>query len=252
MKWFISFLFLLFFIFISSTVIKNDFLSGQKRFKKVQDALKEKEGFVKGKLNDHYISINDFDLLIVAYKEEKILDIYAKKKATDRYLKIHSYRICDVSGKLGPKRKRGDKQVPEGFYYIDAFNPTSQYHLSFRVSYPNKSDKIKSKYKDLGGDIYVHGSCATVGCLPMTDYYMDEIYIFTIYAKNNGQQKIPIYIFPFEMTNDRVKNYYTIYEKNTELISFWKNIKIGHDIFHLFQKELEISFSNNGDYIFKL
>jgi len=248
-KFFLLFLFF-FMSFNSSIPTQNlSFLDEQKKFKRVKVALKEKESFVKSKLNDHYISINDFDLLVLAYKKEKILDIYAKKKTSDRYVKIHSYKICDVSGKLGPKRKQGDKQVPEGFYHVDRFNPTSQYHLSFRINYPNASDIIKSKYKNnLGGDIYVHGSCATVGCLPMTDYYMDEIYIFAIHAKNNSQQKIPFYIFPFDMKDENMKIYTDIYKENKELISFWNNLKKGYDIFYSSYNELKIKVNKNGDY----
>ena len=54
-----------------------------------------------------------------------------------------SYPICAGSGDLGPKRERGDGQVPEGLYEIDRFNPTSRYHLSLRVNYPNLSDRLR-------------------------------------------------------------------------------------------------------------
>jgi murein L,D-transpeptidase YafK len=217
---------------LNSSIQNLVFLEEQKKYRRVQNALKEKGDFVKNKLNQHFIPVNDFDLLMIAYKTEKKLDIFVKRKIANRYIKIHSYDICDISGKLGPKRKQGDKQVPEGFYCIDKFNPISEFHLSFRINYPNAADRIKSKYKNnLGGDIYVHGSCATIGCLPMTDYYMEEIYIFAIYAKNNGQNKIPFYIFPFEMNEKNMEIYTDIYNDNKELIAFWNNLKSGYDIF---------------------
>ena len=54
------------------------------------------------------------------------------------------------SGTTGPKRAEGDYQVPEGFYYINEFNPNSKYHLSLGLNYPNASDKILSDSIDPG------------------------------------------------------------------------------------------------------
>ncbi|WGU69538.1 L,D-transpeptidase family protein [Capnocytophaga canimorsus] len=146
-----------------------------------------------------------------------------KKEHT--YRKIISYPICSRSGKLGPKRKQGDGQVPEGFYHIDRFNPSSNFYLSLGLNYPNLSDKRKSKVHDLGGDIFIHGACVTVGCLPMTDNYIKEIYLLATYARNNGQNKIPVYLFPFKMTDKNMQIYKGKYKYNEELISFWNNLK---------------------------
>ena len=71
------------------------------------------------------------------------------------------------SGTMGPKRLQGDYQVPEGFYYINEFNPNSNYHLHLGLNYPNASDKILSDSLRPGGDIYIHGSCVSIGCIPL-------------------------------------------------------------------------------------
>ncbi len=47
-----------------------------------------------------------------------------------------------MAGTLGPKRMQGDYKVPEGFYYINEFNPKSSFHLSLGLNYPNASDRI--------------------------------------------------------------------------------------------------------------
>lgn len=73
--------------------------------------------------------------------------------------------------------------------------------MSLGLNYPNLSDRKKSKATNLGGDIFIHGDCVTIGCLPMTNELIKEIYLYAIYAKNNGQEKIPVYIFPIQ--NDR-------------------------------------------------
>jgi hypothetical protein len=35
--------------------------------------------------------------------------------------------------------------------------------------YPNESDRILGERKNQGGDIFPHGNCVTIGCLPITD-----------------------------------------------------------------------------------
>ena len=89
---------------------------------------------------------------------------------------------------------QGDYQVPEGFYYINEFNPNSNYHLSLGLNYPNASDRILSDSLSPGGDIYIHGSCVSVGCIPVTDEQIEEIYIIASYAKASGQDYIPTHL----------------------------------------------------------
>ncbi|HQJ89598.1 MAG TPA: hypothetical protein PLB70_03185, partial [Paludibacteraceae bacterium] len=92
--------------------------------------------------------------------------------------------------------------------------------------------------------------CVTIGCLPMTNEYIKEIYLLAINARNNGQQKIPVYIFPFEMTDENLNSYIQKYGKQSYIASFWKNIKIGHDKFMNNKKEVNFKIDNNGDYKF--
>ena len=160
---------------------------------------------------------------------QKICSKTWKRPITSNWLSAEG--ICSKSGKIGPKRKQGDGQVPEGFYLIDRFNPASSFFLSLGINYPNLSDKKKSNATNLGGDIFIHGSCVTIGCLPMTDDKIKEIYLYAINAKNNGQQKIPFYIYPFRMTEEKFTKYKNKYSTKTELIDFWTNIKLGYDKF---------------------
>ena len=83
--------------------------------------------------------------------------------------------------------------------YIER-NQSEQLLASNIVFFTNalaKADKINSSASDLGGDIYIHGDCVTVGCLPMTDDLMEYIYIITTHAKNNGQVNIQERNLPF-------------------------------------------------------
>lgn len=114
-------------------------------------------------------------LLFRAVKREAELEVWA---AGDGPLApVATYEICAASGELGPKRREGDFQVPEGFYTLDLFNPLSAYHLSMRVSYPNASDDVLSDPRHPGGAIMIHGSCASIGCLAMTDERIEELWV---------------------------------------------------------------------------
>jgi murein L,D-transpeptidase YafK len=237
------------FIFLGFA-LPSDFLAEQSKFERVKTAIEEKEKIVSKKLKLNNLDINNLNILIAAYKKEDILEIFAKKSSEKKYKKIASYDICSKSGELGPKRKAGDNQVPEGFYYIDRFNPTSNFYLSLGINYPNTSDKIRSKAANLGGDIFIHGDCVTIGCMPMTDDKIKEIYLMAIYAKNNGQIKIPVYIYPFKMSNNNFANFKINNKNETALINFWGNLKEGYDKFEAEKRELAVKIDNTGRYQF--
>ncbi len=240
--------FLLCGFFLFASAMYKDFLTEQMKFERVRTAVKDKQEIIEKLLREHEIATDNVHLLLVVTKDNDCIDVYAKTKTQTSYQKIHSYKICSRSGHLGPKRKQGDGQVPEGFYYIDRFNPVSNFYLSMGINYPNQSDKRKSSYRDPGGDIFIHGSCVTIGCLPITDDSIKELYLLAVYAKNNGQDRIPVYIFPFRMTDQQILNYYAEYKGNDALLSFWKNLKTGFDLFMKEQKELNIKVNANGDY----
>ncbi len=228
---------------------QSGFLTEQKRYQRVRTAIKDKGEIVLNNLKDSNINLENLNILIVAYKAESEVEIFAKNKTALTYKKVATYDICAKSGQLGPKRKRGDYQVPEGFYFIDRFNPASNFYLSLGINYPNASDKKKSNAKNLGGDIFIHGACVTIGCLPMTNEKIKEIYLYAIHAKNNGQKKIPVYIFPFRMTEKKFKKYKEKYCRKPELLNFWTNIKQGYDKFDKEKKELNVSVNQSGDYL---
>lgn len=239
-------------LILLTSATQTNFLTEQLKHERVKAANNEKLGVIQLKLQENRLALNDFNLLLIAYKDNDLLEIYAKRKQESSYRKIHSYTICARSGQLGPKRRQGDGQVPEGFYAINRFNPTSSFYLSLGINYPNLSDKRKSAFSDLGGDIFIHGSCVTIGCLPMTDDCIKEIYLLAVYAKNNGQTKIPVYIFPFQMSEENFLAYKAKYSENKNLIAFWNNLKIGYDAFFSTKKELSVTISENGDYAYAL
>ncbi|WP_338760934.1 L,D-transpeptidase family protein [Bernardetia sp. ABR2-2B] len=228
----------------------DDFISEQKRYKKVRQAYQEKEDYLTNKLKQKNLSLQNINILMVAYKDEEELEMYVKAKSDKSYQKFLTYDICRSSGSLGAKNQQGDYQVPEGFYYINHFNPMSSYFLSLGISYPNQADKKRNPTrttKDLGGAIYLHGSCVTIGCIPITDEWIKEVYVLAVQARANGQTKIPIYVFPFRFTE---KNKDTFYPKNQKLVRFWDNIKIGYEKFEKNKQKLSFQIDAKGNYIF--
>src|SRR5688572_33473648 len=100
---------------------QSDFLSQQKKFERVRKAFDEKEKVVVSNLKEHQLQASGFNLLIVAFKEEKVLELYGKSITDREYRLLKTYPVCALSGELGPKRMHEDLQVPEGYYYINSF-----------------------------------------------------------------------------------------------------------------------------------
>lgn len=230
--------------------LQSDFLSEQKRFERVRTAIKEKQESLNKTLLSSQLALNNLHLVFVAYKDLDVLEVYGKSKQASSYKKLLSYSICARSGQLGPKQRQGDGQVPEGFYHIDRFNPASNFYLSLGLNYPNLADKRRNSATALGGDIFIHGSCVTIGCLPMTDDKIKEIYLLAVHAKNNGQSKIPVYVFPFKMTDENMVRYQSAYKSNQQLMAFWQNLKVGYQQFMQDKKELKVKVKENGNYSF--
>jgi murein L,D-transpeptidase YafK len=141
-------------------------------------------------------------------------------------------------------------QTPEGFYYIDRFNPYSSFHLSLGINYPNSADRKLSPYSNLGGDIFIHGSCCTIGCIPITDDKIKEFYLMAVEARNQGQTRVPVHIFPAKISDKMIATFKSKYSKNNTLLNFWINLKEGYDYFEMHRLLPKVSVNENGKYLF--
>ncbi|RYZ47100.1 MAG: hypothetical protein EOO14_23905, partial [Chitinophagaceae bacterium] len=184
-----------------------------------------------------------------SFKYDGQLEIWISNSRKEPYKLFKTYRVCALAGSLGPKRMQGDYQVPEGFYYINEFNPNSNYFLSLGLNYPNASDKILSDPTRPGGDIYIHGSCVTVGCIPVTDQQIDEIYLLAAYAKTAGQDYIPVHIFPIRYNTAKSVEYLSTLTKNDDkLKAFAAKLEAVYDHFEVTRKLPVIMVDNRGEY----
>lgn len=221
------------------------FIKEQMQYSRVKRAYQEKEPLITKKLSVMELKTDNVQLLIRVFKQEQTVNIYVKKSDTKVWKVYQELKFNCTSGDLGPKRREGDYQIPEGFYHINHFNPYSSFELSLGVSYPNVADRIKSSHKSLGGNIYMHGGCATIGCIPIEDEPIKELYILAAFAKSNGQSNIPIQIFPFEYSKENLNKAIQVWPQHEE---FWKNLFEVDASFRQSKYLKEIKVKANGDY----
>lgn len=226
------------------------FKETQLRNVRVRTAYDEKEAIVKQYFQHKGLVYDGFSLFIRALKEEQAVEVWVKATNKSTFTLLTTYEFCSSSGVLGPKRKEGDLQIPEGIYYINHFNPLSNFHLSLGVSYPNASDRILSDKKAPGGAIYVHGNCVTLGCIPITDERIKELYVLAVEARNNGQTKIPIHIYPTRMNEEGMSRLKTAYASNPGLISFWENLRGIYADFETGKSLKAVKVNARGEYYF--
>ena len=183
-------------------------------------------------------------LFIRVFKSERVVEVWAQPSSGEKYRHIRDYEICRISGKLGPKRRQGDRQIPEGAYRINRFNCWSRFHLSLGINYPNASDKVLG-HANPGGDIFIHGDCVTIGCIPITDWEIEELYIVVLDSVEAGGT-VPVHLFPFRMTDRNLKSFGSGYET---LIPFWRRLKSVYDAFETDRVIPIVLISKGGEYV---
>lgn len=183
------------------------FVEYQKSFAKVADVFRRKEDSLRKQFESKGLQWPAKYVYIRSFKYDSQLEVWVKNSVKETFKLFKTYKICAMAGSLGPKRMQGDYQVPEGFYYINEFNPNSAYYLSLGLNYPNASDKMLSDSLAPGGDIYIHGSCVTEGCIPINNDQIEDLYVITSYARALGQEYIPVHIFPIQFNNTRSIGY---------------------------------------------
>jgi hypothetical protein len=162
-------------------------------------------------------------MFIRVFKAESELEVWMQRG--ERYELFATYPICHWSGTIGPKLNEGDKQSPEGIYTVSA----KQLHLigrhprSLNLGFPNALDR---QFQRTGSYILIHGGCSSVGCFAMTNPVIEEIFSLSQAALKGGQDAIQVHVFPFRMTEDKMRSYAL-----NEWYDFWRNLKDAYDSF---------------------
>ena len=120
--------------------------------------------------------------MVIIWKSKRKMTLFHNKK------QIKTYSIRLGFNPIGHKQKEGDGKTPEGRYFITHHNPTSAYHLSLGISYPNQKDRKNAliRKEKPGNDIFIHGGPRnflthfftdwTGGCIAVLNREIEEIY----------------------------------------------------------------------------
>jgi murein L,D-transpeptidase YafK len=227
----------------------KDFYNAQYNAERVRLSVNKHEADWKKLFEEKKLKWPATNIYLRVFKADQKFEIYARDKATDTFTHVKTFDVCVLSGKMGPKRKENDLQIPEGFYFLDEYKTNSNYYLAMLVSYPNYSDLLKGDKEKPGYDIYIHGSCVTVGCLPMTDEKITEIYTLCMIARTNGQLNVPVHIFPTYFTRTGL-NYLGPFYRENDNQKFWTNLKKGYDYFQNNKKIMPVMYDPEGNYVF--
>ena len=160
-------------------------------------------------------------------KREAVVELWAREDRGPFRL-IATYEILATSGGPGPKRRMGDRQVPEGFYEIDRFNPESLFHLSLGLNYPNAADRILSDHDKPGGDIFIHGKNVSIGCAPIGDAGIEQLYLAALDTRTRGQTRIAVHVFPARMHG---AEWAAFAAEHPALAPFWAQLQPAYDAF---------------------
>src|SRR5689334_2783412 len=173
-------------------------------------------------------------ILARIFKEESELEIW-KQTRDGQFELLKTYPICRWSGDLGPKKKEGDRQAPEGFYTITPgqMNPNSNYYLAFNTGSPNAYDRAMGY---TGSELMVHGDCSSRGCYAMTDEQIQEIYALARESFFGGQKAFQLQAYPFHMTALNMAKH-----RNNPNFAFWKVLKEGYDHFDATHQEPKVA-----------
>ncbi|HSB94729.1 MAG TPA: L,D-transpeptidase family protein [Flavitalea sp.] len=227
------------------------FLDYQRSFPRISEAMKRKEDTLMKQFKEKNLPWPIKSIYLRSFKYDSQLEVWVRNERNEPYKLFKTYKVCAMAGTLGPKRMQGDYQVPEGFYYINEFNPKSNYHLSLGLNYPNSSDRILGDSLQPGGDIYIHGSCVTTGCIPITDQQIEELYILAAMARTEGQDFIPVHIFPVQFKNKKSNEFLVKYLKQyPEYVSMSNELKHAYYYFEKSRRLPVIMVNKNGDYLF--
>lgn len=203
----------------------RSFWQQQLQFPRVRAAEAVTGPAVATRLRAHGLDPQRLEIFLRLIKTNQTLEVWARNQHAGPFALLHGYPLAATSGSLGPKRRAGDYQVPEGFYEINRFNPKSNFHLSLGLNYPNAAD-LALGAPDPGGDIFIHGGAATVGCLPISDAGIEEVYLLAVAARAAGQTLIPVHIFPFPLTEAELAK-----RPASRHQAFWRGLMAGYAYF---------------------
>jgi murein L,D-transpeptidase YafK len=235
---------------MQTALAQNSFLDYQKSFGRVSDVFRRKEDTLRAQFRAKGLEWPARNIYIRSFKYDSEMEVWIRNDASEAYRLFKSFKVCALAGTLGPKRMEGDYQVPEGFYFINDFRHNSNYHLSLGLNYPNASDRILSDSLQPGGEIYIHGSCVTTGCIPINDQQIEELYILALHAQNAGQDYIPVHIYPIRYNVHRSVEFLEgVMRENPSIRPFEQRLKRAYEVFESTRRLPVVAVTPSGEYV---
>ena len=103
-------------------------------------------------------------------------------------------------------------------------------------------NRILSDREQPGNDIFIHGKNVTIGCLPMGDEGIEQIYIAAIDAQ---KKPVKVHIFPARMSGDAWNAF--VAEKPA-LAAFWAQLQPAYDYFEQHHMVPDFTVQPDGSY----
>jgi murein L,D-transpeptidase YafK len=203
----------------------STFAKNQLAYPRVHEARLQTRFGIKELYRERGITYPAAELYVRVFKRDRVLEVWARPQGGERFELLSEYLVCALAGTLGPKRREGDGQTPEGFYALDFFNPESDYHLSLHLDYPNRSDRALGHPEGAGGAIFIHGGCQTAGCIAVNDDAIKEIYWLAVEARAGGQERIPVHIFPARLDDFAMEQFQRVFADQPDLVAFWDGLR---------------------------
>src|SRR5689334_7611563 len=72
------------------------------------------------------------EVFLIAVEKTRRLEVWTRTSNEEFFRFRKSYRFTGFSGQAGPKKRSGDRQIPEGIYAIEGLNPSSRQHPSLK------------------------------------------------------------------------------------------------------------------------
>ncbi|MCP4503504.1 MAG: L,D-transpeptidase family protein [Deltaproteobacteria bacterium] len=243
---------------------KKTFRERQQQAGRVVQARKNAESGLRKRFHDAGVSYPARVLHLRAFKKEGEVELWAGNQKSKGLKKVHTFKVCAASGLLGEKTEQGDFQVPEGFYVVNRYNAWSSYHLSLGIDYPNRSDRLRRKNRkqttSLGGDIFIHGDCVTIGCLPLENGPIEELYLALLDSKLKYYTKTSVHLYPGRMNNDDMPGLQRLLTQSqgvhspdsaSETWRRWQQLQRGYLAFEKTHRVPSIRIDARGDYQIK-
>jgi murein L,D-transpeptidase YafK len=227
---------------------QEGFLERELQHPRVRQAQQLRERTLQAEFGEKRLSWPPSRMLIRVFKKENQLEVWVADSDSMKLFK--TYDVCLMSGGLGPKRRQGDGQVPEGVYQANVYNSNSSFFLSLGLDYPNEADRVYADRAHPGGDIFIHGGCESIGCIAMGRDNIDimEIFLLAVYARDMSGRDVPVHVFPMRMDNAAWAGLYNVAIESDDLLDFWANLREVYLAFERHRRIPAITVDSTGRY----